>query len=46
MMPSYDHKFVLYSDIADALTGFVRMIEFRCFAMPGQDPRVDVGMSQ
>ena len=44
MLYPFTHKFLLYDDIQDSLTGFARIIEFRCFkegmdglADPSQD---------
>ena len=37
MIPPYKRKFILYSEIADCISGIVRMIEFRCFAGPNAD---------
>jgi hypothetical protein len=31
MLYPFKHKFILYDDIKDSLTGFMRVIEFRCF---------------
>ena len=31
MLYPYTHKFILYDDIKESLTGFMRVIEFRCF---------------
>ena len=46
MLPPYENKFVLYQDIADCITGFVRMIEFRCFAEQGIDRNLDFGTNK
>ena len=40
----YTHKFVLYSDIVDCLTGVVRMIEFRCFNQSGVSADTDLSL--
>ena len=32
MIYPYKHRFLLFNDIVEHLTGYVRMIEFRCFA--------------
>lgn len=37
MVYPHQNKFIQYNDIAESLTGFVRMIEFRCFALMGYD---------
>jgi len=31
MLYPFTNKFLLYDDIADALNGYARIIEFRCF---------------
>ena len=44
MMAPFTHKFVLFDDIKDCLTGFVRMIEFRCVKLDEEgypDPSLD-----
>ena len=37
MIYPYTRKFVLFDDIKDQLTGYVRMIEFRCLKNEGID---------
>lgn len=39
MIPPYKRKFILYSEIADCISGIVRMIEFRCFAGPNMNTK-------
>lgn len=44
MIPPFAHKFVLFDEIKDCLTGFVRIIDFRCFKLDYEgnaDPTVD-----
>ena len=44
MITPFTHKFVLYDDIKDCLTGFVRIIEFRCAKRDNDgfpDPTID-----
>jgi hypothetical protein len=41
MIPPYKRKFILYSEIADCISGIVRMIEFRCFAGPNAKTQDD-----
>lgn len=31
MLYPFDHKFILFDDIADCMTGYARIVEFRCF---------------
>ena len=33
MIPPFTHKFVLFDEIKDCLTGFVRIIDFRCLKL-------------
>ena len=44
MIPPSTHKFVLFDEIKDCLTGFVRIIDFRCFKLDSEgyaDPTVE-----
>lgn len=44
MLYPFEHKFVLFEDIKDCLTGYARFIEFRCFqqGLDGfSDPSMD-----
>jgi len=43
MLYPFEHKFIQYEDIADCLTGFARIIEFRCFKQ-GLDGFADPSM--
>jgi hypothetical protein len=45
MIYPYERKFLLYDEIAPFLTGFARMIEFRCFKLDSDgfsDPSQDL----
>ena len=44
MLYPFDHKFILFDDIADCMTGYGRFVEFRCFKMGNDgfaDPSAD-----
>ena len=44
MIYPYTHKFLLYADIVECITGVVRMIEFRCFNQSGISEDTDLSL--